>query len=184
MAISETSRPTAFDEYISEIRSIWGDGKDPQLPFKVKALMEKMLTSTRMDEPWMAQMLQENKSAKELYRDPEHGFVQMGHIHRQGHKNPPHDHGPCWVVYGAYSGLTEITLYKRVDDGKEPGRAKLEVQELHRLSPGVVNPYLKGQTHAVQAIEYPAVVFRFLSYDLEKVERSRYDLEKGTVSVI
>jgi hypothetical protein len=49
-------------------------------------------------------------------------------------------------------------------------RPKLEKKDLHRLTPGVVQ------------IEGPGVVFRFLSYDLEKIERNRYNLDKGTVT--
>lgn len=182
MAISALREGNSLERYIGEIRSIWGDGKDPELPFKVKSLMEKLLLSTSPDEPWMAQLIQEAKPSRELYRDPDYGFIQMGHVHKQGHGNLPHDHGPCWVLYGSYSGLTEITLYSRTDDGREAGRATLEKKELHRLSPGIVYPYLPGDIHSTHAVEAPAVVFRFLSYDLEKVERCRYNLEKGTVS--
>lgn len=182
MAVSPLREGNSFDRYIGEIRAVWGDGKEPRLPFKIKSLMEKMLASTSPDDPWMAQLLKEGKPSKELYRDPDYGFIQMGHVHKQGHGNSPHDHGPCWVVYGSYSGRTEITLYRRTDDGKEPGRASLEKKDLQHLSPGVVYPYLPGQIHSTHAVEGPAIVFRFLSYDLEKVERYRYSLEKGTVS--
>jgi len=182
MAISEASAGNSLERYIQEIRAIWGDGKDPQIAFKVKALMERLFASTTPEEPWMAELLREGKPSKELYRDPKHGFIQMGHVHQQGHKNTPHDHGPCWVVYGSYRGVTEITTYRRTDDGKEPGKAILDVKEVHRLSPGIVYHYLPGDIHSIHAVETPAVVFRFLSYDLEKIERHRYSLEKGTVT--
>jgi len=184
MAISALAEGNSFDRYISEIRAVWGDGKDPNLPFKVKSLMEKMLASTSPDDPWMAQLISEGKPSRELYRAPDHGFIQMGHVHKQGHGNLPHDHGPCWVVYGSYSGLTEITLYRRTDDGKELGRATLEKKALQQLSPGVVYPYLPGDIHSTHAVEGPAMVFRFLSYDLEKIERYRYNMEQGTVSPV
>lgn len=182
MAISPLRQDNSLERYIGEVRSIWGDGKDPQLPFKVKSLMEKLLASTSPDDPWMAELIREARPSRELYRDPDYGFIQMGHVHKEGHGNLPHDHGPCWVVYGAYSGLTEITVYRRTDDGQEPGRATLEKKELNRLSAGVVYPYLPGQIHSTYAVKGPAVVFRFLSYDLDKVERYRYNLEKGTFS--
>lgn len=182
MAVSAQRAENSFERYIAEVRAVWGDGKDPDLPFKVKALMEKMLASTTRGDPWMAELLREAKPSRELYRDPDYGFIQMGHVHQQAHGNTPHDHGPCWVVYGSYSGVTEITLYRRTDDCKEPGRAALEKKDLHRLSPGVAYAYLPGDIHATRAVEGPAVVFRFLSYDLEKIQRHRYNLEKGTVS--
>lgn len=181
MAISARREENSFDRYIAEVRSVWGDGKDPGLAFRVRALMEKMLASTGPEEPWMAGLLRDAKPSRELYRDPDHGFIQMGHVHQQGHGNTPHDHGPCWVIYGAYTGLTEITLYERTDDGKEPGRATLEKKALHRLTPGVAQAYLPGDVHQTRAVEGPAAVFRFLSYDLEKIQRYRYNLEKGTV---
>ncbi len=182
MATHAATQSNSLERYIAEIRALWGDGRDPRLPFQVKALMEKLLASTSPDDPWMAQLIREARPSRELYRDPEHGFIQMGHVHKQGQSNSPHDHGPCWVVYGSYNGLTEITIYRRTDDGKEPGKAVLEKKELHRLSPGVVYPYLPGDIHAVNVVEGPAVVFRFLSADLEKVERHRYNLEKGTMA--
>jgi hypothetical protein len=58
----------------------------------------------------------------------------------------------------------------------------LAQERLDRLSPGVVQPYLPGDIHSTNAVEGPGVVFRFLSYDLEKIERNRYNKEKGTVT--
>jgi hypothetical protein len=60
----------------------------------------------------------------------------------------------------------------------------LEKERLDRLTPGVVQPYLRGDIHSTNAVEGPGVVFRFLSYDLEKVDRYRYDPEKGTVAKV
>ena len=183
MAKSAVKRDS-FQEYIAATRSVWEDGKDPQLPFKIKGLMENLLTSTSPDEPWMAQLIREAKPIRELHRDPDYGFIQMGHVQPEGLFHSPHDHGPCWVVYGAYSGISDITHYQRVDDGKESGRAVLKERQLHRLSRGVVHPYLVGDIHSTRAVEGPAVIFRFLSYDLEKVMRYRYNLEKETISLV
>src|SRR5919107_4513397 len=138
MAVQERKAESSFDRYIAEVCAVWGDGKDPQLPHKVAALMEKLFASTSANDPWMAQIIRDGKPSRELYRDTEHGFIQMGHVHQSGHGNTPHDHGPCWVVYGAFSGLTEITKYKRTDDGSQPGKATLVKDELHRLSSGRV----------------------------------------------
>lgn len=184
MAVQEQRATNSLDRYIAEVRAAWGDGKDPQLPFKVKALMEKMFADTRPDDPWMAELIRDGKPSRELYRDPEQGFIQMGHIHKQGHGNKPHDHGPCWVVYGSYQGVTEITTYKRTDDRSREGVAKLETDRLDRLAPGVVVPYFPGEIHSTNAVEGPGVVFRFLSYDLEKIERYRYNMEKGTMAKV
>jgi hypothetical protein len=184
MAVQERTAETSFQRYIAEIRAMWGDGKDPQLPFKVKALMEELFTCTSAEDSWMAELIGDGKPARELYRDLQHGFIQMGHIHKQGHSNTPHDHGPCWVVYGCFKGTTEITKYKRTDNGSEPGRATVAPERLDRLTPGIAMPYLPGDIHSTHAVDGPAVVFRFLSYDLDKVERYRYNMAKGTMAKV
>jgi len=143
--------------------------------------MEKFLISTGPQEPWIAQLIEQGLPAKQLYQDQAHHFVQMGHVHKKGHSNPPHDHGACWVLHGVYHGAVEVTTYRRTDDGKVAGRAALEKKELHRLTPGSVISYLPGEIHATFTVEH-SVVFRFLSYDLNKVQRYRYDVDKGTVS--
>jgi hypothetical protein len=173
MALDATRQESSLEKYIGDVRLVWGDGRDPQLPFKVTALMERLLTSINPQEPWIAELIKEGLPARELYRDKEHGFIQMGHVHEKGHSNAPHDHGPCWVLYGVYHGVTEITTCRRTDDGKAPGRATLQKKELHRLTPGVVFAYLPGEIHSTFASE-PTVVLRFLSYDLNKVKRCRY----------
>jgi hypothetical protein len=184
MAVQEQKTSNSLERYIGEVRSIWADGKDVQLPFKVAALMEKLFAVTSPDDPWMAELIREGKPSRELWRDPDYGFIQMGHIHQQGHSNKPHDHGPCWVVYGSYKGVTEITKYKRTDNGSQPGIATLDKERVDRLSPGVVQPYLPGDIHSTHAVEGPGVVFRFLSYDLDKIDRYRYNLEKKTVAKV
>src|SRR5262245_57255622 len=184
MAVQERKAENTLDRYIAEVRATWGDGKDPQLPFRVKALMEKLFASTSANDPWMAELIREGKPSRELYRDPDLGFIQMGHIHKQGHGNKPHDHGPCWVVYGSFQGITEITKYKRIDDSSQEGIAKLEKERLDRLTPGVCVPYLPGDIHSTTAVQGPGVVFRFLSYDLEKIERYPYNPEKNTVAKV
>jgi hypothetical protein len=55
MAVQEQIAESSFHRYIAEVRAVWGDGKDPELPFKVKALMEKLFASTSPEDPWMAE---------------------------------------------------------------------------------------------------------------------------------
>ena len=56
MAVQEQRASNTLEKYIAEVRAVWGDGKDPQLPFKVKALMEKLFAATSADDPWMAEI--------------------------------------------------------------------------------------------------------------------------------
>ena len=169
-----------FARYVEEMRAAWaadasGKQGDDSLPARAQRLLEALLRETPPDEGWVAGLLRDEPSARELYRDPQYGFVQMGHFHRPGPAGTPHDHGPCWVLYGVYRGAIEITKYRRTDDGSVPGRASLEAVETVRVTDGVVRPYLPGDIHATRALD-PAgsVVMRFLSADLDQVERHRY----------
>lgn len=163
----------SLTRYIAEVRSIWGDGKDPQLPYKVKALLEQLLKSTSPFEPWITRLIGEGPPEKALYRDNEHGFLQLGHLRQKGHRTVPHDHGPYWMIHGVYHGATEITIYKRTDDGKIPGHATLQKKETKRLTQGQVIEYLPGGIHSTFVSE-PSVIFIISSGDLRKVERCRY----------
>lgn len=176
MAIGTIKKESSLEKYIAEVRSAWGDGKDVQLPYKVKGLLERLLASTSPQESWIARLIEQGLPASELYRDKDHGFILMGHVQQKDHSNSPLEHGDCWVLYGVYHGVIEVTTYRRTDDGEMPGRANLERKELHRLTPGVVIPYLSGEIYSTFAVE-PSVVLCFLSNDLNKVKRYRlYDL--------
>lgn len=159
--------------YITEVRSIWGDGKDPQLPYKVKALLEQLLQSTHPFEPWITGLIGEGPSEKELYRDKERGFIQLGHIRQKGHRTVPHDHSSCWMLHGVYHGVTEITIYKRLDDGRIPGFATLQKKEVRHLTPGEAIEYLPGEIHSTYVPE-PSVILTISNGDLRRVQRSRY----------
>ena len=45
MALQEQRADNAFRTHIAEVRAVWGDGKDPQLPYKVAGLMEKLFAA-------------------------------------------------------------------------------------------------------------------------------------------
>jgi len=76
MAVQERKSENTFDRYIAEVRATWGDGKAPDLPFKIKSLMEKLFAQTSPEDPWMDELIREGKPSRELYRDPDHGFIR------------------------------------------------------------------------------------------------------------
>lgn len=163
----------SLTRYIAEVRAVWRDGQDPQLPYKVKTLLEQLLRSTSPFEPWIANLIGEGPPEKELYRDKEHGFIQLGHLRQKDHRTVPHDHGPYWMLHGVYHGATEITIYSRLDDGRIPGRAVLQKKELKHLTPGEVTEVLPGEIHSTFVPE-PSVIFIISSGDLRRVKRCRY----------
>jgi hypothetical protein len=178
MAIEQVSaldRGAHFSRFVEQMRATWRQGQDATLPARAQPLLEALLRESPRDEAWSALLLREQPVGRELYRDSDFGFIQMGHYHNAGHGGSPHDHGPYWVLYGVYSGEIEITRYRRVDGGMEPGPARLEIVATERLPAGTVKPYLRGEIHATRAIAPEgSVVMRFLSADIDAIERFRY----------
>lgn len=115
-----------------------------------------------------------------LYQDPELGFQILRHAMVADHVGVPHDHGSSWAVYGQAVKHTDMTLWKRLDDGKTEGKAKLEKDKSYRLTRGKAGVYNGADIHSI-AFSAGAIFIRVTGTDLEKVERLRYDLEKGTV---
>ena len=182
--LAGTDRGTHFNQFVASMREAWAAGQGDDLPARARPLLERLLQAAPRDEAWVAGLLRDQTPGRELYRDPQYGFIQMGHYHGPErvaldaqHGLTPHDHGPCWVLYGVYSGEIEITKFRRVVDGSDPNQARLEVVEVVRVTPGKVQPYGPGEIHATRAVAPEgSIVMRFLSGDLEQVERYRYDL--------
>ena len=105
-----------------------------------------------------------------LLADEQQGWIQMVHVYDRGHATPPHDHGTGWVVYGVLTGDVEISTYRSA------GPSSVERLTSRLFAPGTAEAYLPGQIHSTRT-EAPdgAIVFRFLSEDLARLQRGRWD---------
>lgn len=115
-----------------------------------------------------------------LYEDPKHGYQVLAHINEKARQSPPHDHGESWAVYGQAIGYTDMKEWNRVDDGKDPDRAKLQFTRSYRLNPGEVGVYSHG---AVHAIDYPdkSRFIRITGTNLDKIWRIAINEETGQI---
>lgn len=115
-----------------------------------------------------------------LYEDGELGFQVLAHINEKPRVSPPHNHGESWAVYGQATGHTDMTEYRRTDDGADPARAQLEVTRKYRLNPGEVGIYASG---AIHAIDYPAKsrFIRVTGTNLDRIYRDAFDPETGAI---
>lgn len=148
---------------------------------KVRQHLEALLAN----QAFVAGYLANAAAGKEiLHHDPETGFYVMVHgsddYDRVG---KPHDHGESWAIYGQATGLTEMTEWRRLDDGKSEHRAELEVAKKFTLTPGVVALFDSGTIHST-AHPQPARWVRVTGTDLDHIRRFRYDPEKHTMSVM
>ncbi|HJO68551.1 MAG TPA: hypothetical protein QF804_02600 [Rhodospirillales bacterium] len=115
-----------------------------------------------------------------LHEDPQTGMCVLAHVIAPGGEGKPHDHGPAWAVYGQADRHTEMKERRRTDDGGVDGRATLEVVNAYRMEAGRAVVFGLGAIHSVHHPE-GAWLVRVTGADLDRVVRSSYDTDGGTV---
>ncbi len=114
--------------------------------------------------------------------DPETDIYVIVHGGRKGGTSPPHDHGPCSVIYGNYTGHTLMRRWRRLDAGGSEGQARLEVAREYTVGAGEATAFAQGDIHS---IDYPDGAFfvRVTVGDVEKQKTRRFDLDRGIVEI-
>jgi hypothetical protein len=115
-----------------------------------------------------------------LYEDAGLGFQVLAHINEKPRVSPPHNHGESWAVYGQATGYTDMTEFRRTDDGGDPAHAKLEMTRKYRLNPGEVGIYASG---AIHSIDYPekSRFIRITGTNLDRIYRDAFDPATGAI---
>ena len=119
----------------------------------------------------------------EIYRDAEKGFIVYAHIFPKGRTSPPHDHGNSWAVYGQATKFTDMTEWKRLDDGSEDGHADIEEVRTYRLDPGMVGKFGPHDIHQI-SFEDDARLIRVTGADLFVMETLVYDPSANSVKSV
>lgn len=161
---------SSLDSFAASIRSAWGP-VSTELVAECRARLEALVRADPA-EGWLASLLAERPASRELYRDPDHGFILLAHNENEGLYRPPHDHGRAWVVYCVHSGELEIRTYARASDPS--GEVRLVQRDSSVLGPGEARAYLPGDVHDTRCLTGSALLFRFTERDLrheDQVER-------------
>jgi predicted metal-dependent enzyme (double-stranded beta helix superfamily) len=119
-----------------------------------------------------------------LYRAEDGSLCVFSLVVPAGAATPVHDH-LAWGLVGIYRGTQDETVYRRVDDGAEPGRATLEVAKRQTLGPGEFYTLLPptDDIHYVKTIsDTPSISIHLLANDTACVWRHRFEPAKGTVT--
>lgn len=171
---------TALECFVEGVRSPWG-ALTTELVAACQRRMEVLLAAP-VEEAWLAGLHREAPPSRELYRDPDHGFVLLAHAERSGLYRPPHDHGASWVLYGIQHGEVEMGTYARLEG--DEGEVRLVRRNTTRVNAGQTQLYLPGDIHDTLCLSADALVFRFTERDLRIEDRegrlTRYVDEDGT----
>ena len=117
-----------------------------------------------------------------LYRDAETRMHVFAHVYAKAGASSAHDHGPCWIIYGNATGYTDITDWKRLDNGERDGHAELEKLRQYRVHAGEAVLFRKGAIHSTFHPEGDSMLVRVISDDMDAMWRMSFDPEKKTVT--
>ena len=91
-----------LDQFASACHDILKAEPGPMGRGRVRALVEDVLR----DERFLAKYLTDTSPERNiLYEDPELGFCILAHVYQGARDSSPHDHGPCWAIYGQARGV-------------------------------------------------------------------------------
>lgn len=148
----------------------------------IRANLERLLqTNTEFVEQHCGENAE--NGVHEIYRDADKGFIVYAHIFPKGRTSPPHDHGASWAVYGQTSKFTEMTEWRRLDDGSEPGYAEIERTGSYRLDPGMAGKFGPHDIHQIH-FEDNARIIRVTGADLFVADTLTYDPATNSVKTV
>ncbi len=154
---------------------------------KVKAELINLASRVELwgDSDFPAPDVNEKQNRFQIAQDPATGLTLYLNVMRPGKKIPPHDH-TTWACVAAVEGTEVNTLYDRLDDGSEQGRARLKEKDVIELKPGNAVALLADDIHSVE-IRGTDIIrhLHFYGRPLETLSgRTSFDLENGTCRIM
>ncbi|MEM9374584.1 MAG: hypothetical protein AAGA72_00080 [Pseudomonadota bacterium] len=159
---------TSLDQFIGSVRQSWTGLNSNTVEATLRAL--QALSKSPNDEPWLSDIHREKPATRELYRDPDHGFILLVHSEHRDQYRKPHDHGEGWVFYAVQYGESQMTTYKPVTS--QTGVTSLVSRGAVSMTKGDCQVFLPRDIHDTACISDYLIQFRLTSTDFsrEKVE--------------
>jgi predicted metal-dependent enzyme (double-stranded beta helix superfamily) len=119
-----------------------------------------------------------------LYRAEDGSLCLFSLVVPVGAETPVHDH-LAWGVVGVYRGTQDETVYRRLDDERDAGRAVLAVAKRQTLARGQCYTLLPpvDDIHFVKTVsDIPSVSIHLLANDTACIWRHKFDVASGIVT--
>src|SRR5262245_23551095 len=119
-----------------------------------------------------------------LYRAEDGSLCLFSLVVPVGAETPVHDH-LAWGVVGVYRGTQDETVYRRLDDERDTGRAVLEVAKRQTLARGQCYTLLPpvDDIHFVKTVsDIPSISIHLLANDTACIWRHKFDVASGTAT--
>ena len=184
--MAESTETYTEEQFIEEVRQAFASTGDAT--GQAQAIADHMRRMFATGWPENSAMMGEGDGTFLIHADkemghPNPGFMIMAYRRGPQPESPPspHDHGPCYVVYGVASGANTQTRYAWRYDEDTTLAPTLEATQQLLQKPGDAAYFLPGEIHATQgSTEEETVFVRITSQDLDDVWRHRYNPAHNT----
>ncbi len=170
--------PYDFDQFCADCRrSLQADpgtaGREA-----VREHMEKLLAHPEFLDERLGPDI--TPGTHKLWEDPETGINILAHVKQGPTTSPPHDHGSVWAVYGNLTRHTDVTLWRRTDEGGDEGSAAVEPVGNFRIETGKAGLFDAGVIHSID-VPPDTRFLRVEGSNLDNIKTHRFDRKGKTV---
>lgn len=138
--MSADKRLPAFEAFIQSARAAWAALPDTESRMKkIKILLEGLVNDPAVREHAKSWPCTEGHKNLLLYEDPDYGFVVNAVVRTPGRDGRIHDHAHAWTAYGVLDGIERLERYRRLDDGRKPDYALIQLESISEGTPGKVD---------------------------------------------
>lgn len=178
-----TNRLPVFEKFIQDLRAVWSASSDMEARMKRgRSLLEGLVNDENLRRAARSWPSTEGRKNLLFYEDPDFGFAINGVVRAPGRKGSIHDHAHAWTAYGVLDGMESLERFRRVDDGRKDGYAKLELESVSEGKAGKVDLVPPFDIHAEQGGPTRSVAVILRSERVAgKVLQGSYDRENNTV---
>src|SRR5687768_9524312 len=103
----ESMSDYTVDQFLADTRAAIKTRGVPKALAEIRGHLEKLLANPELLKKHLGEPLPYAERTT-IAHDPETDVRVLVHGRAKGGNSKPHDHGPCWVVYGAYQNWTRM----------------------------------------------------------------------------
>jgi predicted metal-dependent enzyme (double-stranded beta helix superfamily) len=166
--------------FVGELRALTAAAPDPgELLARLRPLARALaLAPTWLEPRHLACDPEQGFGVHPLHEEPDHSLWVVAAAWLPGRGAPPHNHG-TWALVAGVEGVETNVFWKRLDDGRRPGHARLREQGRKRFGPGEVVTLLPGAIHSVlNETDRVTVSLHVYGRHLNHTARSQFDPER------